>query len=1008
MQIAQNRVNESSLHAELKIESELMRFTTICTVLAEGIETLDDVKYTQEIPFYKNQFEKLFTQNTDLLSLFYIKEKSFNQTGFDYFSFERVGNDVVLSDELDFEPEIKDFYHDTMLNAKASISEPATYRYSVSQGRRIQQVIITTPIFKNGIFNGLVGLTISLAELNRICSEATALKDSFTFIVTKKGTIVGHVNSSMDGLMLSEMINEYPSLKKGAEDLHSGLPFDIEGSNILFKENSRAYFIPLSKTCVAEKWYLVVVVPFRVLYEPIYQTFIYSLIVLLLSLALLYVVVRRVIKSIFFRISQITNAVTVRIQALLEGEEINNIGPVFKNDPDFVNIFKSLDSATDDVSALWEKVRRSESFLKTLFDFIPDPVFAIDARGRVIAWNMAIARLSGRTKEEMLGRSNYAYGSAFYGAQKPMLIDLVFAHDEELSRTYMNFGRDADTVEGEFFTDHFPSGGKKWLWGKASALYNSKGEITGAVEIIRDITKERFTEKILKDSEKTLSAIIDFLPDATFAIDINGSIISWNRAMEEMTGCTKASMLGKSNYEYALPFYHERRKELCDLVLIDDKIASNNYTNIKRKGRSLVGETYSEFVGVKGVGSYLWAIAAPLEDANGTITGAIESIRDISDRKRFEKEIKELNTILEQKVLERTSELDTANQELLERNKDLHVTLLNLNKAQDQLILKEKLAALGQILAGIAHELNTPLGALLSSGKMIANLVHVNVIQAAKTLSSLKGTDLRSALHLLERIVKTEFLTTSSISGRKEKRRIAEKLKEEKIVDAEDLAEILYDLGLLNIDASVLNIAKLPQANEIFVSLDSFASLLKMSDVSIRAAEKANHVVRALKNYLYKEVEERVYVNLEAEFETLLTLYHNQIKQGIKLVMEFPGDSIVYADRNSLNQVWMNLIQNALQAMNYKGTLSIEIKKNQKQIEVRIRDNGPGISESIKNHIFEPFFTTKRKGEGTGLGLDISKKIIEQHDGTIAYESEVGNTVFIVTLPSAPSKELKE
>jgi len=187
MQIAQNRVNESSLHAELKIESELMRFTTICKVLAEGIETLDDVKYTQEIPFYKNQFEKLFSQNTDLLSLFYIKEKSFNQTGFDYFSFERVGSDVVFSNELDFEPEIKEFYHDTMLNAKASISEPATYRFSVSQGRRIQQVIITTPIFKNGIFNGIVGLTISLAELNRICSEATALKDSFTFIVTKKG-----------------------------------------------------------------------------------------------------------------------------------------------------------------------------------------------------------------------------------------------------------------------------------------------------------------------------------------------------------------------------------------------------------------------------------------------------------------------------------------------------------------------------------------------------------------------------------------------------------------------------------------------------------------------------------------------------------------------------------------------------------------------------------------------------------------------------------------------------
>jgi PAS domain S-box-containing protein len=147
-------------------------------------------------------------------------------------------------------------------------------------------------------------------------------------------------------------------------------------------------------------------------------------------------------------------------------------------------------------------------------------------------------------------------------------------------------------------------------------------------------------EASVREHERRETDIINFLPDATFAIDTSGVVIAWNRAMEKMTGVKSEQVLGKGNYEYAIPFYHERRPILIDLVLDYDPAIANKYQDIQKDGKNLFSEiTIPHFH--EGRGAALWFTASPLYDTQGTIVGAIESIREITERKRAEEALNE-------------------------------------------------------------------------------------------------------------------------------------------------------------------------------------------------------------------------------------------------------------------------------------------------------------------------------------------------------------------------------
>ncbi|MDD3975349.1 MAG: ATP-binding protein, partial [Methanothrix soehngenii] len=192
--------------------------------------------------------------------------------------------------------------------------------------------------------------------------------------------------------------------------------------------------------------------------------------------------------------------------------------------------------------------------------------------------------------------------------------------------------------EGDLITPD----GRTWI-SRSSPLKDADGKITGVVHVLIDISARKSAERALKESERRLADIIEFLPDATFVVDKNGKVISWNRAIEKMTGVEAELILGKGDYEYSLPFYGERRPTLIDMAKgIDPKIDpefEKKYENLKRdeENNSLVGEAYMPLQG-KG-DAYLLGSASALYDSNGDYWGAIESIRDITDRKRVEEEL---------------------------------------------------------------------------------------------------------------------------------------------------------------------------------------------------------------------------------------------------------------------------------------------------------------------------------------------------------------------------------
>ncbi|MEM2124169.1 MAG: PAS domain S-box protein [Methanolinea sp.] len=163
--------------------------------------------------------------------------------------------------------------------------------------------------------------------------------------------------------------------------------------------------------------------------------------------------------------------------------------------------------------------------------------------------------------------------------------------------------------------------------------------------VVRKVVRERRVEASIRDMERREADILNFLPDATFAIDLRGTVIAWNRAMERMTGIPAETILGKGDYEYALPFYHERRPILIDLVLRPDPATEAKYPYIRREGDVLISEIFIPHLN-DGRGAHLWFLASPLYNSRGEVAGAIETIRDVSEWKILERECDERERFL--------------------------------------------------------------------------------------------------------------------------------------------------------------------------------------------------------------------------------------------------------------------------------------------------------------------------------------------------------------------------
>lgn len=346
---------------------------------------------------------------------------------------------------------------------------------------------------------------------------------------------------------------------------------------------------------------------------------------------------------------------------------------------------------------------------------------------------------------------------------------------------------------------------------------------------------------------------------------------------------------------------------------------------------------------------------------------------------------------MENKVAERTSELQEA--------------LADLQRSQQHLVESEKMAALGQLVAGVGHEVNTPLGAIKSSIGNIEGSLQGALAQLPQLFQMLNREQQQDFMALLARAEeKSPVLTT------REEREIRKSLEAELgshgIANARNFANVFIKLNVYKNIEPFLPLLQHEKADFIFDTAYKLCELRSNAANIALAVEKAAKIIFALKNFARSDHSgEMVKTSLRDSVETVLTIYHNQIKRNSVLVTEYEDLEEIYCFPDELNQVWTNLIHNALQSMDYKGTLTVTLGKAGEYQRVVIKDSGHGIPEEIREKIFTPFFTTKKAGEGSGLGLDIVKKIVDKHNGKIEVESTVGEgTAFAVYIPAVVGK----
>ena len=264
-----------------------------------------------------------------------------------------------------------------------------------------------------------------------------------------------------------------------------------------------------------------------------------------------------------------------------------------------------------------------------VLESVPAMIFHVDSDSNYIYANWRFADTFGLKPEDFKGKSTKAIF--------PEEAETYIKSDKEVVKS----GVPKIRIINELITPK----GKRWLRTDKVPVKDADGNVTGVIGFGLDITARKKAEDELRNANKQLRDTIEFLPDATFVIDLDKKVIAWNRAIEEMTGVRKEDIIGKGDYAYAVPFYGIGRPILIDLIFLSDKEIETRYDYVKREGNTLFAEVFiSSMYG--GKGAYLWGTATPLLDSEGNIVGAIESIRDITEWKEAEGRIERLNIVL--------------------------------------------------------------------------------------------------------------------------------------------------------------------------------------------------------------------------------------------------------------------------------------------------------------------------------------------------------------------------
>jgi two-component system, cell cycle sensor histidine kinase and response regulator CckA len=526
--------------------------------------------------------------------------------------------------------------------------------------------------------------------------------------------------------------------------------------------------------------------------------------------------------------------------------------------------------------------------------------------------------------------------------------------------------------------------------------------------IVQEEKKRRLAEEELRESERRLADIINFLPDAILAIDREGKIIAWNRAIEEMTGFSAGAMLGQGDYEYAIPFYGKRRPILINFVGGWDNEMEREYSIIKKDGETLYAET--DAPSLRGEGRALWVKAGPLYDTRGNVIGAIESIRDVTERKRVEEAVRE-------------------SEKRFKAIFDSSFQFTGLMTPEGTLIEANRTAL---DFAGIGKE--EAIGRPFWETRWWAgNDTRVAQLKDAIARAA-EGEFVRYEVELqgtgdVTATIDFSIKPVSDPDGKvrlliPEGRDVTERKKlETQLMNAQKMEAIGTLSGGVAHDFNNILMVIQGHASLMVMDIDRdhphYDGLKQIEEQVKNAADLTRQLLGFARGgkYVVKPV------SMNDLIEKTSALF-GRTKKEIAIHCKYERNVwSVDADRGQLEQVLLNLYLNAWQAMPSGGDLSLETRNivigedytrpypvpPGRYVMTSVSDTGIGMNEKVRERIFEPFFTTKELGRGTGLGLAMVYGIIKNHNGFIDVISEPGKgATFVFCLPLSEGNVTKE
>jgi len=592
---------------------------------------------------------------------------------------------------------------------------------------------------------------------------------------------------------------------------------------------------------------------------------------------------------------------------------------------------------------LEDNLKQNEARYRYLFNNSAVPVTIFDVENKVFLINELAAEILGGKPHEYIGKSI----TEIYPSSAHELI-------EQIKLVYRQKGVRKIEQKLEIF------GQLRWYLTTIQPLINAQNEITGIQTISIDITQQKNSEELLTQKNKEIEEQLTRLgeSEARFrsifeqaAVGIvhtttDGRFLRINHRFCEIVGYTEKELQQIPINKLWFAKETEGETKLVQ-QLLDNQIST--YTREKQMVRR-----NSDII-------WISITVSLMRSTDLTPSYFIAIIDDITQRKNNEIELERYRNHLEAILKERTEEIQqileelavtnevlvttnemqqTTNRELEKQKHILEQTIEKLQNTQSQLVQSEKMASLGVLTSGIAHEINNP----------------VNFIS-----SSIQGLKITLAA-LLQLINEYEKITSENAGA---KLREIHNLK----------AEIEFDYLIEGINTLTNNM--------------------------LTGVNRTTEIIKGLRAFSRLDDDVLILTDIHENLDSTLILVFAQYKDRIELHKNYGNIPKIYCFPSQLNQVFMNILSNAVQSIEGKGTINIKTyKSDNNTISISITDTGCGISEEIQSKIFEPFFTTKEVGKGTGLGLSISYGIIEKHNGKIQFNSKLEHgTEFVITLP---------